>query len=256
MRFTFSAIVCIVLFTQCKDKIKFVSKEVIIARSNPVTKMTIQVPESCDKFSQGVKISLDALVKYSGQEISLKGNYDKANVISEFSERIKTITTAQCKICQRSNIIDPNVSDQVFYNDLVKNYVEYQKIRDFSSATLNDSEKTIIANALADVYRSIYTTKLDELPAYIKDMSLSMQGNPGGTFKVFVNDSLVCATVADNSGNAICIINKKYLIPPPDKQTEIHIRYSAIGFNEQQQGFTLGELILLNKSGNKITFKA
>ncbi len=63
MRLSLLAFTIIILFNQCDDKLKFIDKEVLIARSNPLTKTTIKVPESCGKFNQGVKISLDAKIR-------------------------------------------------------------------------------------------------------------------------------------------------------------------------------------------------
>lgn len=244
----------IFLFCQCEKKVKFINKDVII--KGTTNKITIQVPEKCGDFSEGVKMSLDAIVKYAGQDASLKATYDKVNIISEFSQRIKTITIAQCKIIQNSVVFDPNESDQVFYNQLVNDYIQYQKLRDFTQLeNLNEEQRKLIATAITEVYTNIYTNKKDEVIAILKDLKLTIKAIPTSNVTVKINGENVCMTAVDIDGIAVCFIPKKYLVPKPNEEYKIDIILASVGYADNIKTYSLGSLVLLEKKSGIIEFK-
>lgn len=119
--------------------------------------VTGTIPKSCQNFSDGVTASFDAMVKYSGKELaSASGSYQMALKISEFSGRVRTIVASQCEINKNSIVLDPNISDQAVYMELVKNYTEYQKIKDLIDSNPSEAQKTTIVNAIVTTYNTYY----------------------------------------------------------------------------------------------------
>lgn len=222
--------------------VKFKKKEFIIRGSNPVEKISLDVPESCEKFSNGVEINIEAMVKYAGQEAELKANYDKVLLIEEFSDRLKAITSAQCKIVQTSTIIDTEVSDQTFFNEIVKDYVEYQKVRDLITSSPTQSQKDEITNTILSVYETIYDNKKDELTNYVDNLKIQLDVETGANVFVYVNDDEIAAFQAGFDTPISYTIDKKYLLPKPNEQIKVRFKVSAVGYQELVKEFTLGEL--------------
>ncbi len=232
--------------------VKFTKKEFIIKGSNPVQKITLDVPESCEKFSNGVEVNIEAMVKYAGQEAELKANYDKVLLIEEFSDRLKAITSAQCKIVQTSTIIDTDVSDQTFYNEIVKDYVEYQKVKDLITSSPTETQKDEITKTILSVYETIYDNKKSELENFVDNLKIQLDVDTGANVFIFVNDNQIDAFQAGLDTPISYTIDKKHLLPKPNEQIKIRFKVSAIGFQDLGGEFSLAELREKEKQENVV----
>jgi hypothetical protein len=235
-------------FISCNDNIKFTNKKFTIKGTS--NEITIQVPAKCEQFSSSVKESLDFLKVSAKKDQALKNIYDKADLISEFSERIQAITIAQCKINQQSNVYDPDFSDQVFYSELVKSYVEFQKWKDLKTGTTATTE--ILDSAINRIYSNMYNHKNEELSNLVNDMAFSFNSAAGSTVVIYVNGRMACATAANSKGEVMCVVPKKYLLPIPNEITYIKIVATAIGFTSKELNYSLGEAILKATNGRRI----
>ena len=145
------------------SKPDFIDKEFI--KKGTSEKITIKIPRKCETFNTGLKVNVDAMVEYAGQEAQLAASFEKVSLISEFSDRLKAITAAQCRILHTAIIIDTNSSDFSLYNDIVNKYTEYQKVRDLISSNPSEEQKNEITKTILAVYETIYNNKKDELTA-------------------------------------------------------------------------------------------
>lgn len=236
------ALISLVLWGCPSKPIEFCEKEFVIRGTNPVEKLKTQVPCSCDKWENGVKANIDAAVKYAGQEASLRGSFEKINLISQFSDRLKAITTAQCKINQTSVTFDPNVSDQVFFNEIVKNYTEYQKIADLQTAGLSADQKTKIVNSLLAVYKSVYDIKKDELISVAKDLKckFSVTSTANSAIEIYRNGTLLQTVQLSNS--TTYSIDKLNLVPAPNENIAFQFKLLNNGTLQSEKTMTLSEL--------------
>lgn len=243
-----------ILFGCPSKPIEFCKKEFVIKGSNPVEKIETQVPCSCDKWENGVKANIDAAVKYAGQEASLKGSFEKINLISQFSDRLKAITTAQCKINQTSITFDPNISDQVFYNEIVKNYTEYQKIADLQTAGLTADQKGRIVDALLNVYKSVYELKKDELLSIASDLKCTFKVTTtvNSSVEIYKNNSLLQTISLGSSANYT--IGKANLVPAPNENFVFKFRLLTNGTQASEKIYTLSELQSMAKN-NLVTIE-
>jgi hypothetical protein len=248
------ALCSLVLFGCPSKPIEFCKKEFVIKGSNPVEKIETQVPCSCDKWENGVKANIDAAVKYAGQEASLKGSFEKINLISQFSDRLKAITTAQCKINQTSITFDPNVSDQVFFNEIVKNYTEYQKIADLQTAGLTADQKGRIVDALLNVYQSVYELKKDELISIATDLKCTFKVSPtaNSNVEIYRNNSLLQTVSLVNT--LTYTIGKSNLVPAPNESIVFKFRLMTNGTQTSDKTYTLSELQTMAKN-NLVTIE-
>jgi len=244
----YSILIFIFYFLACGEKTEIINKEVTIKGTN--NKITIQVPKNCEQFSSNIRESIDFLKKSARKDLSLKKIYDKADLLGEFSERIQGITIAQCKINKNMNVYDPNFSDQVFYSELVKSYIEFQKWKDLK--TYNTESTKLLDSAINKIYTNAYKNKKEELSSFINDMALSFSSQAGSTIIIFVNGQMACATIADIKGDVVCVIPKKYLLPVPNEITYIKIVATAIGFTPKELNYSLGETMLLASKGKRI----
>jgi hypothetical protein len=141
-----------------KEKTPLIKKNFIV--KGTTTKIEVEIPEDCESFNDGIKLSVDAIAKYSGKEIgSFKGTYEKIKVLTDYSERIKTICVAQCNYLRNSVVLDVNESDYTFFSKLLQNYTEYQKIKDLVDTDLSEQQKDEVVNSISSVYKSLYLTK-------------------------------------------------------------------------------------------------
>lgn len=237
------------LFIGCNEKIQFTNKEFTIKGTG--SKITIQVPNKCELFSSSLKESVEYLKVSAKKDQALKKIYDKADLISEFSERIQAITIAQCKINQTSNVYDPNFSDQVFYSELVKSYVEFQQWKDLKTGATGTTE--LLDSAINRLYSNMYNHKNGELSNLVNDMAFSFNSAAGSTVVIYVNGQMACATVANSNGDVTCVVPKKYLLPIPNEITYIKIAATAIGFTPKELNYSLGEAILKATNGKRIS---
>ncbi|OIQ19296.1 MAG: hypothetical protein BM557_06215 [Flavobacterium sp. MedPE-SWcel] len=235
--------------------VKFEKKEFIIRGSNPVEKISLDVPKSCEKFNNGITVNIEAMVKYAGEEAEFKANYDKVLLIEEFSDRLKAITSAQCKIVQTSTVIDTEISDHTFYNEIVKNYVEYQKVRDLILSSPNESQKDKVIESVLSVYEIIYDNKKDELAEYVENLKIQLDVDTGANILIFVNDNQIDAFQVGIDTPISYTIDKKHLLPKPNEQIKIRFKVFAIGFQELNYEFTLAELREKEKQEGEIKIK-
>lgn len=239
----------------CPPKVEFIKKEFIIKDSNPIEKVSVDVPVSCEKFNTGVKVNVEAMVKYAGQEAELKASFDKIMLISEFSERLKAITAAQCRIKQTASVIDPSISDHTFYDEIVRNYVEYQKVRDLILANPSESQKTSINKTILSVYEIIYNTKKDELINYIEDLEVRLDVEIGTQVMIYKNSTLIGGVVGGVDSPTTFIIDKKYLLPEPNEVIKLRFVASLIGFQPIEKTLSLAELQSEKTQKGKIEIK-
>lgn len=240
-------IVLLLVFTYgCEDNVKFEDKELII--KGTTNKIIVQVPKKCQQFSSTILESVEFLKKSAKSDQSLKKIYDKAELISEFSENIKAITIAQCEINRKSNVYDPNISDQAFYSELVKSYVEFQMWKDLKTA----NNSVLLDSAINRVYNNIYEHKNEELSNLVNDMAFSFKTAAGSTVVIYVNGQMACATVADATGEVTCVVPKKYLLPRPKEISFVKIVATAIGFEPKQLNYSMGEAMLQVRGGKRI----
>jgi len=223
-----------------KDEIKFIDKEFIIKGST--NKITIKVPTECEKFNTGVKVNVDAMVEYAGQEAQLAANFEKVLLISEFSDRLRAIIAAQCNIVQTSLVIDPNNSDLSFYNDIVKNYTEYQKVRDLLTSNPSTSQKNEITKTILSVYEVIFKNKKDELLDYITNLEILLDVLPGTQVMIYRNNELIGTILGGAESPTKYVIDKKYLLPAPDEIINLKFVASAVGYRPIEKSFSLAEL--------------
>ncbi|WP_340075625.1 hypothetical protein [Leptobacterium sp. I13] len=243
----------ILLIQACPKKVAFTKKEFIIKNSDPVQKITLDVPESCENFNTGVKVNIDAMVKYAGQEASLQANFEKISLISEFSDRLRAITAAQCRIVQTSTVIDPSTSDQTFYNDIVKNYTEYQKVRDLIASSPTEGQKDEITKTILSVYETMYANKKDELINYIENLEVEIEVEMGAQVAIYVNDERIGGLSGGLESPLKYVIDKKYLLPKPDETINIRFVASVTGYKDVQKEFTLAKLQLEKQDKGKAT---
>ena len=183
------------------------------------------------------------MVKYAGQEAKLVGKtFREVSLISEFSDRIKAITAAQCRILQTSIIIDPNTSDYSFFNDIIKNYTEYQKVRDLIASNPSEAQKDEITKTILSVYETIFKTKKEELMDYIKNLEVMLDVLPGTQVKIYKNSELIGAVSGGANPPTKYVIDKKYLLPVPNENINLRFEASAIGFMTITKIFSLSEL--------------
>lgn len=154
MKKTFFSLLLFAGLTGCRTAM--VQKQYLV-KGTTDKYVTGTIPKSCQKFSDGVTASFDAMVKYAGKELaSASGDYQMALKISEFSGRVRTIVASLCEINRNAISYDTDISDQAVYMELVKNYMEYQKIKDLIDSNPSDAQKTTIVNAIANTYNSYY----------------------------------------------------------------------------------------------------
>lgn len=230
------------LLQACPPKVEFVKKEFIVQGSSPIQKVSIDVPVSCEKFNTGVEVNVEAMVEYAGQEAALQASYEKILLISEFSERLKAITAAQCRIVQTATVIDPNTSDQTFYNDIVRNYTEYQKVRDLILANPSESQKDQIVETILSVYGTIYNNKKDELIDYVENLEIQIDVETGAQVSIYKNDVLIGTVIGGAEPPVTYVIDRQYLLPEPNEVISFRFVASAIGFQEIIKSFSLAEL--------------
>jgi len=228
------------LFVLSCSSLNYIKRTVYDA--NTGKSIVIEVPENCDDYSDGLIASINAIVKYGQQEASFKADLNKINIIEQYSSRIKTITTAQCKINQNAVTIDTRISDQVFFMDLIKNYTEYQKIKDILDSDTSSIQKDKIANALLEVYNSIYINKKDDLLAKLSDMMIRITALEGSIVEVYINNQCIAASTSGIDGDAIVIINKKYLLEKPNERTSVLIKINKAGYMTTTMEYTISEL--------------
>ncbi len=229
----------------CPDKKNdFTDKVVLIEGTNPPEKISIQVPNDCQKFGDGVKVSIDALVKYSEKELgSLKGNFEKAKIISEYAQRIQTICIAQCNLVRTSTVISTKKSDYDLYSKIVSDYTEYQKIRDLITSNPTESQKNKITDSILEVYEDLYDSKKDELIENAEAVTFTINASVGQNITLYIGDEMIAGTVPDANGIATLTIPQKFMVPKPKEVVKVRIKITSIGFAETNKTFSLGEIV-------------
>lgn len=230
-----------VIIQGCPDKKPdFIDKEFI--KKGTSEKINVKIPRKCESFNTGLKVNVDAMVKYAGQNAQLTANFEKVSLISEFSERLRAITAAQCRILQTSIIIDVNTSDFSFYNDIINNYTEYQKVRDLIAASPTEAQKDEITKTILSVYESIYKNKKEELMDYIKNLEVMLDVLAGAQVLIYKNNELIGGVTGGPVSPTKFIIDKKYLLPVPNETITLRFVASTVGFMTKEKTFTLFEL--------------
>lgn len=232
--------------SNCSDKVTYVKKTVIKVPSGET--VIIDVPESCGDFENGIETNIKAMVKYAGQEVELQAEYNKILLISEFSDRLKAITIAQCKIIQNSTKISTTTSDEMLYHQLVRDMFEYQKARDLMLTSPSQENKDLLNKTILHIYESIYTTKSDELKDKAEDYSMEFEVAPGAIISAEVDGKVIGTTVCDANSKASITIPGMYRVTRPGEFSRVKIKVSYIGFADKVEEFNLSMLMLKNKN--------
>ena len=223
-----------------KGKSDFIDKEFL--KKGTTEKLTIKIPRKCETFNTGLKVNVDAMVEYAGHDAQLAASFEKVSLISEFSERLKAITAAQCRVLHTSIIIDTNSSDFTLYNDIINKYTEYQKIRDLITSNPSEAQKDEITKTILAVYETLYKNKKDELMDYIKNLDILLDLLPGTQVMIYKNNEFIGAVIGGPEVPTKYIIDKKYLLPVPNETITLRFVASAVGFRTKEITYTLSDL--------------
>src|SRR3990172_3783521 len=228
------------VFLSCEDT---VDKEFVVKGSNPVQKVSVRVFKKCEDFETGVEVRLNAMVKYGQQSAELRAEFNKVLLISQYAERLKAVCAAQCQLMHNTVILDISTSDYTFYSDIVKDYTEYQKVKDLLDGNPSEEERKSIAEAILGVYKKIYNNKLKELPDFIRDLEITLATKPGAVVTVEINGVVVDQIAANDNGDVHYTLKKEYLIEKPGENTKVKFRVTAAGYEVKvSEAFLLSEL--------------
>ncbi|WP_138993972.1 hypothetical protein [Larkinella sp. C7] len=182
----------------------------------------ISVPKRCDRFSEEVSEIFTSIQKLSHKNIEVATqNYEKLKILNENADRLKAICVAQCHFIRTSIVIDPNESDYSFYSNLLKNYIDYQKFKDFLNGEFVDQEK--ITNNMLAMYRNVYETKKPELECLVKDFIFAINSPINGQVELYINGEFVASAPSNRNGKAILTIPKESMITHPDSTSKVDI---------------------------------
>ena len=214
----------------------------------------ITVPKKCKKFNSGVSASLNAMVSYSDQlKSSLEFDYNKALVISQYSERMKTIAATQCEYLRGVAVINSNNSDYDFYNALAANYLEYQKVKDLIDNNPNADEKVQITNAILSVYESFMGAKKD--PKTKNKIKFEVKVQPGNTVSLYINDKIIASSVADANGFVFFEINPANLPEGENSISDVIISVNYTGYVPSEISLLLKDLVDASNEDKPIKIK-